>query len=124
MPFMLIWLDRSQAKIFKRLKGVDQQERVILKSHFKKHPPHLLDYLELEKRENKLFLDAIRELTDADHIIILGPGMVKYHFRTYLSEHFPLINKKVIACEAFDHSADPQIEAYLTHYVSANPNLE
>ncbi len=87
-------------------------ERKNLHSGYIDHHTHRLDQLDHAQKERALFDDVAKELTNAAQILILGPGVAKYHFQTHLIEQYPALAKKVVGCETVDHPTDPQIAEF------------
>src|SRR5690242_11649002 len=97
MVCFAIWLDRAQAKIFHFSR--EKMERKTLEVSQQDHHTHRKDHFDKEKVENKLFKDVAAELSTANQILLLGPGVAKHHFQNFLNEHHPVLSRKIVACE-------------------------
>lgn len=75
------------------------------------HHTHAPDALDLRGREKGYFTDITDQILGAARILLIGPGVTKHHFLTYLQEHFPGLAKRVLGCETVDHPSDVQIAA-------------
>ncbi len=122
MSNFVIWIDREHAKIFQI--SAEKMERKSLRSTHAEHHTHKIDGLDQQHQEKRLFADAALLLKEAQHLLILGPGVAKHHFQNYLLEHHPALAKKISACEAVDHPSDAQIAALArTHFEIAKTIL-
>jgi stalled ribosome rescue protein Dom34 len=119
MSCFAVWIDRTHAKIFQFSR--EKMERKNLGTGAPDHHTHAWGNEDNEHLEKKLFQEVAYELSSADQILILGPGVAKHHFQNFLNEHHPLLAKKMIGCETVDHPSDPQIAAYVSKYFS-NPH--
>lgn len=117
MKNYVIWIDREHAKIFKFEEDKASQKNLSVK-HMEHHT-HRQDNFDHMRYETRLFADSAAILQNADQLLILGPGVAKHHFQNYLAEHFPILSKKVAACENSDHPTDPQLFAYAKKYFVA-----
>lgn len=109
MFVFVIWVDRENAKLFKLTE--DSLEMTKLHSGYTDHHTHRRDGDDAHRTERQLFLKVVESLghTDIHQILILGPGLAKHQFRTFLSEHHPFLARKVVGCESSDHPTDAQI---------------
>ena len=114
MKAAVIWMDREMAKIF--FFSERKMERIAIKVSQPEHHTHQRDNLDQLRLERSLFKDMVPHLRHLKKILILGPGVAKYHFRTYLTENFPAIGRNVLSCETVDHPTDEQIAAYALKY--------
>ena len=58
------------------------------------------------------FHELALKLKNANHILLMGPGLAKNHFKTHLEKHHHEgIAKKIIGVENSDHPTDNQILA-------------
>ena len=109
MKLTVIWIDRENANLFHL--SDDKMERKKLKLRHQDHHNHHRDHLDQDREEPHLFKEAAMELNDSERVLIIGPGVAKYHFQSYLVEHQPLIGKKIAGIETVDHPTDAQIAA-------------
>jgi len=107
MSIFVIWIDREHAKLFQF--SNDKMERKALHAKHPDHHTHVIGQLDLAQWEKTFFTEVANHLESSSQILILGPGIAKHHFQTYLMEHHPLLSKKVVGCEAVDHPTDGQI---------------
>lgn len=117
MSLMSIWVDRAHAKVFKFApEGLTHE--AITPSNPQAHHSHTADQMEHQKEEKAFFKELAPKLTGASEILILGPGLAKHHFQTYLMEQYPLIAAKIRGCETVDHPTDHQVEALARKFFS------
>ena len=109
MSIFVIWVDRENAKLFQF--SNEKMERKNLTAHHTDHHTHQTTGLDHQNQEKAFFTQLATHLVDASRILILGPGVSKHHFQTYLMEHLPALSKKVVGCESVDHPTDAQIAA-------------
>ena len=64
-----------------------------------------------ERGEVRLCVCTAKLLEHSGRILIVGPGVAKHHFFTYLAEHQPQLSKKIAGIEMVDHPTDAQIAA-------------
>ena len=117
MSVFVIWIDREHAKLFQF--SEEKMERKNLEAQHVDHHTHRVDGIDVQQREKAFYSQLLEHLTDATRILILGPGVAKHHFQTYLMEHFPLVAKKIAGCETVDHPTDSQIAALARKFFSA-----
>lgn len=106
----VVWLDREQAKVFKFSEQGFLGEKKF-KAHHIDHHTHARDAFDHERAESPFFRDLGQELEGVQKLLIIGPGMAKYHFRSYLMEQKPLVARKVERVESSDHPTEAQIAA-------------
>lgn len=109
MKLSVIWIDAETASVFHF--SDDKMERKKLKVTHKDHHTHARDHLDQERGESHLFQDAAAELSSSDRALIIGPGIAKIHFESYLKEKRPFIARKIAGVETVDHPTDGQIAA-------------
>ncbi|MGZ3651290.1 MAG: eRF1 domain 2 [Bdellovibrionota bacterium] len=114
MKLSVIWIDRENANLFHI--SDDKMERKKLKLNHTDHHTHRRDQLDQNREEPHLFTEAALELAASDRVLIIGPGVAKHHFQSYLVEHMPFIGKKVAGIETVDHPSDEQIAALAKKY--------
>ena len=105
----VLWIDLKQAKIFQF--SDEKMERRNLEASHTDHHTHRSDNLDRQQHERAFFVHLAEALKDASQLLILGPGVVKHHFQSFLIEHCPVLAKRVVGCETVDHPTDPQIAA-------------
>lgn len=109
MSIFAVWIDREHAKIFQV--AADKMERQTVQSGAPTHHTHQKDHLDQERQEHRLFAEVVTKLKEATNLLIIGPGIAKHHFQNYLTEHHPILARKISACETVDHPTDHQIAA-------------
>ena len=114
MSVFVVWIDREHARIFEI--SSEKMERKTIKAHHGDHHTHRLDSIDQKNQEWHFFQEVANFLGKADRLLILGPGVAKYHFRSYLGEHTPVLAKKLVGCETVDHPTDNQIAAYAKNF--------
>lgn len=110
MNAFAIWIDREHAKIFRI--SEEKIDKTALFAKQSEHHTHRQDNFDHQRLEHRLFEDAVAQMHGASRLLILGPGVAKYHFQTFITEHHPALGRKIKGCETVDHPSDAQIEAY------------
>jgi stalled ribosome rescue protein Dom34 len=95
-------------------------ERKTIQSRHTDHHTHQFDSIDHKNQEWHFFQEVATNLADADRLLILGPGVAKHHFRSYLVEHLPALAKKLVGCETVDHPTDNQIAAFAQKFLNMN----
>jgi stalled ribosome rescue protein Dom34 len=121
MALIALWIDREHAKFFTF--SQERMERTHLDARHMEHHNHAKDHNDASRWENKFFADVANRLREASQVLILGPGMAKHHFRTYLMEHVPLVAKAVVGCETVSHPTDPQIAAMASRFFTLRDRI-
>ena len=110
MADYVIWLDSEKAHIFSlKTSGIErshlEKSGMDHHTHNKKDHPH-------DPNPEHFFRDLAKKIHDAQHLLILGPGLAKNHFKTHLETHHTGgLAKKIIGIENSDHPTDNQILA-------------
>jgi stalled ribosome rescue protein Dom34 len=117
MKFTVIWIDREHASTFKISDG--SMERKKFQATHTDHHTHRRDGLDYDREEPVLFAKVAAEIADSDRLLILGPGVAKHHFQTFLAEQRPQLSRKVLGVETVDHPSDAQIAAMAKRYFAA-----
>lgn len=107
MGIFAIWIDRGNAKIFHVARETLRRKNI--QASNTNHHAGPMDKHCWAEVENHFFSEVISAISNAQKILILGPGVMKHHFLSYLQEHYPSLGKKVVGCETVDHPTDPQI---------------
>ena len=107
-PHTILWLDRENAKLF------NLEEGKLSTKHLHAHDPnHHTHVINQDEKDSQRFYKTVHEhIKDKKDIVILGPGLAKKHFQTYLETHFPVFQKSVMAYVTVDHPTDHQIMQY------------
>ena len=69
-----------------------------------------------DKESPHFYAEVASHLRDADEILVIGHGIAKTHFQTFLTQHEAGLAKKVVGYETVDHPTDNQITALATQY--------
>lgn len=111
MKNYVVWLDSRKANI---LNLINSKKVLVSKSEKNHHTRHKKDQYENSNQEH-YFHSLIEKLKDADHLLILGPGLTKNHFRDYIEVHSKnILAKKIIGFEVFEnfeHKSEKQMIA-------------
>jgi stalled ribosome rescue protein Dom34 len=101
----IIWMDSEKAQVF----GLNTAG--IEKSNLKKGGMDHLSTVDSVNDEqlNHFYKDLSHKLSDANDLLIMGPGLSKTHFKTYLDSHHAHLAKNVVGVENSDHPTDNQI---------------
>lgn len=109
-----VWLDRTQAKIA-------HYPRELGDGHFQAlhtdHHSHRLDSLDIKREEKMMFEFLAERLKESAEILILGPGVAKYHFKNFLNEQHPREAKKVVLFQAMDYPTENQLQAFVENFI-------
>ena len=110
MAQYVVWLDSVKAQIF------NLTPEGVVKTHLEKtevdHHTHSKKDVEVDTGTEHFFHGLCAKFADAEEILLLGPGLAKTHFKTYLEKHQPSgLAKKIIGIENSDHPTDNQILA-------------
>lgn len=106
-----VWIDREKVRIFREENG---RFRQVIRFDANSSQLGLFH----PGQENILFQQAAHELKRSRHILLLGPGMVKHHFRNYLMEQHPSTSRKIILSEEIDATLEIEVERILENYRS------
>ena len=110
MAHCVLWLDSEKAELF------NLNPEGIVKTHLERkninhHTFNNKDHHGDANTEN-YYKELSAMLGGANEILIVGPGLAKNHFKTYLETHFKNgIAKNIVGTESTDHPTDNQIIA-------------
>lgn len=107
MNTYIAWVEMDRARIF-RVRA-DGPEIKILHRHEIRH--HTSRDPENLKNCDKFFKKVTAAIRDADELLLMGPGLTKEHFRTYLEEHDELLSRCVVGALTLDLETDAQLMA-------------
>jgi stalled ribosome rescue protein Dom34 len=117
-----VWLDHREAKIF----GVSQSdfEEVDVDVEDTQSAAHIHrktdgSRLGAHAPDHAYFDEIAGVLGSFKGIVITGPGAARTELAGYLSQHYPLIAKRVWGIEAVDHPTPRQIVAAARKYFHA-----
>ena len=106
----IVWLDKKDAKIF-IIKDSGLEKKRFRRGEMGRDTHHKKDTHEDTNSEH-FYSDLAKKLKDADHLLIMGPGEAKRHFKTHLDKHqSDSLAKKVIGVENFENSTEREILA-------------
>lgn len=121
-----IWMDHEQARIFHvERESFDEQTVRAHRSHAsssskKGSGAHARGNL----HEVKAFYDAIAmALSDAQEIVVLGPGTAKLELTKYFHKSAPRLGAKIVGVETADHPTDGQLVAHVRKYFRAKDRM-
>lgn len=101
---MIVWVDLKHATLYRLKPG----EAPMTKFDSSR--------IELGREAISIYDQIARALKDSARVLIVGPGVAKYHLLSRLRENFPLVAKKVSGCETIEHLSDGEIVAYGRKY--------
>ncbi len=101
----IIWMDSEKAQVF-GLNTTGIEKSNIKKSGVDHHSN--VDNVN-DEHLNHFYKDLTAKLSGAGEVLIMGPGVSKTHFKTYLDSHDAAVSKNVLSVENSDHPSDNQI---------------
>ena len=105
----IVWLDSEKAQIFAlTTEGIEKSN--LEKSGMNHHSHERKDHTNDSNLEH-FYRDLAAKLSDAEQLLLTGPGLAKKHFTNYLESHAATLSKKVVGVENSDHPTDNQILA-------------
>lgn len=107
MKTYIAWIEMDRARIFKV--RADGPEIQILRRHEIRH--HTSRDPENRKNCDKFFKKVTAAIGDADEILLMGPGLTKDHFRTYLEKHDELLSHCIVGALTLDLDSDARLMA-------------
>lgn len=125
MSNYVLWLDSEVAHIF-ALKTSGIEKSSLHKGGVNHHTHNKKDH-HADPELDHFFRDVTAKLGQVDQLLILGPGLAKKHFKTYIEKHHAKdMAKHVIGVENADHPSDDGILAmarkfYKTYDLFNNP---
>jgi stalled ribosome rescue protein Dom34 len=118
MTQFVVWMDSEKAHLF-NLKTSEIEKSHLGVHGADHHTRNKKDLLEAAHMEH-FYRDLAAKLKDADQILILGPGLSKNHFKTYLEKHHTAgLASKIVGMESSDHPTDNQIIAFAKKFFTA-----
>lgn len=118
MSDYIVWLDSVKAHVFElnsessasHIKRVDFEHSS--KNKKTNHDHH---------GNEVLFKEIAEKMSDGNKLLLMGPGLSKNQFHTYLADHHShSLAKKVVGVETCDHPTDNQVLAiarkFFVHY--------
>lgn len=114
MCIYVVWIDRERAKLLKI--ASNRMERKDFQAISHANHSNEIDQEKIDLQERRFFLEIIPHLMETKNLLIVGPNVVKYNFQNFLLEHYPIIGKKVIACETMEEPTDNEIASLAKKY--------
>lgn len=105
----VIWIDSTHAKVMDI--SPERMERRTIQAHSHEHHTHRQDNIDKERNEHGMFKEIAKTIPRDSQVLLLGPGIAKHHFQTYLVEQYPIVAKKIVGCRNVDHPSDAEIAA-------------
>ena len=124
MSYFVVWIDRSQARIFSFRRDSVGESTVhsMRDSHPHRHPKDNLTRTHDHTDDDvRFFRDVGAALAGPGNILIVGPGVAKLLFLRHAQKHDPALESRVAGIETVDHPTDRQIIAYARRYFEAGP---
>jgi stalled ribosome rescue protein Dom34 len=108
-------MDSTNAKIF-HMDGESVKESRAIRHDHDHHTHNKTDAK--QKDSPRFFTDIANHLDDRKAAVLLvGPGVAKNHFVTYLDTHHQkALAQRIVGTEDMDHPTDAQIVAYARRY--------
>ena len=108
-----VWMDQNEAKIFHvKEGGIDEAAIHAPHRHVRRHPIGAEGFHKNHPDDEKhFFQEIVKALAGLDDVLVLGPSMTKRRFMSYLHEHAPALEARIVAIEAVDHLTDRQLVA-------------
>lgn len=115
MSAYVVWMDSSFAKIF-HLKG-----DVVSASKTMRNDPdhHTANKNDSKHKDSARFFYSVAEHLRGfnDRVLLVGPGVAKSHFITFLETHHQRdLAQRIVGTETMDHPTDAEIVAYARKY--------
>lgn len=113
----VIWVDHKEAHIIHF--NAEEKMNKIIKSNTKQpHLHHKAGSLGAGHTgaEDSYLHEIISAVSDAQEILIVGPGSAKLELVRHASKHDAKIADKIVAVETVDHPSDAQLLAYAKKY--------
>jgi stalled ribosome rescue protein Dom34 len=69
----------------------------------------------------RYFDDIAQAISDADGILILGPGFERLELLVHLRRGYPQVADRIVALETVDHPSDEEMVPWARKHFSASP---
>lgn len=110
MAHHVLWIDSVSALIFHLTPGGIEKTHLERKN-VTHHTFNKKDHHGDTNTEN-FYRDLSSQLSNAEEILIIGPGLAKNHFKTYLETHHKNdLARRIVGVKNSDHPTDNQILA-------------
>ena len=124
MKDFVVWLDSKNAHVF-AMKTSGIEKSVVKKSDKNHHTRHKNDQHKDSNAEH-YYQSLAKKLEGADHLLLIGPGLAKIHFKDHLSTHQAnTLAKKIVGMEnseSFEHQTENELLA-MAHKFFKSYNL-
>lgn len=120
-----VWMDHEQARVFHvERDSFDEQTLNAPKSHIASSKKGKDTHHRGESHDDKVYYDTIaKAVSDAQEILVLGPGTAKVAFMRYVHKSEPRLETKIVGVESADHPTDGQIVAHVRKYFRAKDRM-
>lgn len=115
MSAYVVWMDSGSAKIFHLIGELVS----VTKAVRHEHDHHTANKNDSKHKDSpKFFQEVADHLKEfSDRVLLVGPGVSKNHFITYLEKHHEKdLARRIVGTEPMDHPTDSQIVAYARKY--------
>lgn len=115
MSAYVVWMDSGHAKIFHLKGGAVAASKAVRHEH----DHHTANKNDSKHKDSPRFFQDVAEhlRTPDDRVLLVGPGVSKNHFVTYLENHHQKdLARRIVGTESMDHPTDAQIVAFARKY--------
>ncbi len=113
MKDFVVWLDSKSAHVF-AMKTSGIEKTIVNKDEKDHHRRHRND-MRSDSNSEHYYRDLTKALEGADHLLLMGPGFAKIHFKEHLATHAAhTLANKIIGIEnleSFEHKTEKQMMA-------------
>ena len=119
---VVVWIDYDQACVSRFNRALVKTE--IIKT-YAVEPATVASERSLRAPDTARYFDDIAEaISDADGILILGPGFERLELLVHLRKGYPLVADKILALEAAEHPRDEEMLPWARkHFVPGDSPL-
>jgi len=109
MSIHAIMIDSQHAKVFSFAGG-----EVTHHAYHRHEPEHHTGHsADAGHNSEHFFSQVATHLAGATHLLLMGPGLGKDHFKSHLEKHHAHdLATKIVAVDTVDHPTDPQLVAH------------
>jgi len=119
-----VWLDHHEARVFHVTADADVESTLKVPAHHVHHAKKGERSSGTVDHATAQFFDAVaKELSDAQEILVMGPGQAKLAFFRHLHAHHRALEPKVVGVETVDHPSDAQLVAHVRAYFRARDRV-
>lgn len=116
----VVWLDHHEARVLEV--QPDSFESLTVRapaSHLHRHAKGATEPKNHPDDEKRFFQELAHALSQAQEVLLVGPGPAKLQFIKYVHKHAHDLEPRIVGVETVDHPTDGQIVAYARHYFVA-----